>query len=585
MCGILVIFSKKKKINKKKSIQCLHELHNRGPDKKLYNFFDNQKLFIGNSILKITGNIKKGNDLYSSINKKIYLSFNGEIYNYEILKKKFSNIKNPNKNDTEILASLHNRFNIEKVLKHIDGMFAFASYHKNQKKIFFATDPQGEKRLYKYDDENYLIISSTPEPIKKFLNKNFNLNSTIFENYFKTRHFLHLKNSIYENISFLNPGEIYTYDLKKNHLSSKKFDDPINWINKKHYNYFKSIGFQKSSYFLKKKLIQTSKLMIPKTNFGTICSGGVDSTLISYFLKKNKLNKFFICLNNTGKDPVADKITKFQNFFDFKNFKLIKINAKDYFLSLKRTYKSFKLPFLTHDIVGRFKIFEFFRNKNVRVCFSSDGADEIFGGYSLYKKINWNKFTKINPSPYSSIKKMKTSSNEISPNVIWLNAYKKYNKFLNPKESRMQASLFTDYFVQGVGVHNISNDILGGECSIEIRNVYLNKNIIKLALNLPIKYKINLKNKSSELKTKHILKNIFINIFGDKLLFKKQGFSGFPNESKKYLVKKDKKYFFRLTQKYKKRFSLDRAAEWKLLNLFYYKKFFKKKLIIEDTFR
>ena len=134
---------------------------------------------------------------------------------------------------------------------------------------------------------------------------------------------MHLDKTIYDDISYLTPGELYSFDINKDNFSSKKFDDPISWINEKQYRYFKKLGLKKSSDLLKKKLITTSELMSPKINFGTICSGGVDSTLISYFLKNNRFNKFFICLNNQGKDPVADNIINFKDHFDFKKFRLI----------------------------------------------------------------------------------------------------------------------------------------------------------------------------------------------------------------------------------------------------------------------
>ena len=148
----------------------------------------------------------------------------------------------------------------------------------------------------------------------------------------------------------------------------------------------------------------------------------------------------------------------------------------------------------------------------------------------------------------------------------------------------MQASLFADYFIQCVGVHNISNDILSGESSIEVRSLFLNKNIIKFAINLPIEYKINAKTKISLFKTKPILKKVFTDTFGDKLLFKKQGFSGFPNESQELLNIKEKLKFKRLCNSFKKENKLTRAMEWKILNLFYYNKFSKSNLNIKDLF-
>ena len=131
----------------------------------------------------------------------------------------------------------------------------------------------------------------------------------------------------------------------------------------------------------------------------------------------------------------------------------------------------------------------------------------------------------------------------------------------------MQASLFTDYFVQGVSVANIGTDILSGENSIETRNPFIQKKILEKAINLPIKYKINLRSKDKNMICKPLLKEIFVNKFGSKLLFPKQGFSGFPNESlnffqNKLLIK------FKNFKKNLKSNSQNRSTEWKILNLF-----------------
>ena len=64
--------------------------------------------------------------------------------------------------------------------------------------------------------------------------------------------------------------------------------------------------------------------------------------------------------------------------------------------------------------------------------------------------------------------------------------------------------------------------------SIEQRSVFLRK-IIEYALNLPIEYKINNKIKTKKMQSKFIIKKIFEKYFDKKLIYKKQGFSGFPN--------------------------------------------------------
>ena len=66
MCGVLLVYSKQKKLNKDICKATLKTLENRGPDKTLSNFFLNNQLFIGNTILNIVGPIKNERNLYKS---------------------------------------------------------------------------------------------------------------------------------------------------------------------------------------------------------------------------------------------------------------------------------------------------------------------------------------------------------------------------------------------------------------------------------------------------------------------------------------------------------------------------------------
>ena len=77
-------------------------------------------------------------------------------------------------------------------------------------------------------------------------------------------------------------------------------------------------------------------------------------------------------------------------------------------------------------------------------------------------------------------------------------------------------------------------DLMFMSNAIEPRSVFLRKEIIKFALNLPLKFKIDFTGKK-EFRSKILLKKLFIKYFPKNLIFKKQGFSGFPNETKKFL--------------------------------------------------
>ena len=388
---------------------------------------------------------------------------------------------------------------------------------------------------------------------------------------------------MYKKVNFLDSGVIRTIDLKKNKTLEKKIDDPLNWINKKNYNKYKNMKLDHISREFEKLIKKKLNLMKPGINYGSILSGGIDSSLISYFLQKDKKHKLNICLTHGKKDIPANKVLskEFQNSINYNKLELINVSNFDYFRNLEETYKKFLYPLSSHDLPGRNLISKVFKKKKLRVIFNGDGADELFGGYEIYKNINWNTSKVKILSPYSLINS-KNSNQYKNTYSLFKKAYKKYKSFLGHKEALMQSNLFIDYFVQCVGVHNVSNDVIIGENSIESRSPFLNKDIIKFALNLPIKFKINIKSKNEIYVLKPILKRIFIHKFGIKLYSKKQGFPGHPNETFNFLNKKDKKLILSSKKNKYSYNDLNKTQKWKILNIFFYKKFLGRKLNLSN---
>ena len=160
--------------------------------------------------------------------------------------------------------------------------------------------------------------------------------------------------------------------------------------------------------------------------------------------------------------------------------------------------------------------------------------------------------------------------------MMWKKIYKKYSFIKNKKERSMQTSFFLDYFIQTVFVGNIGTDIMCSYNGVEPRNIFIKKNIIKFAINLPVKFKINTQVKKN-LKLKYIIKKIFLDFFLKKFIFKKQGFSGFPNEAKSKLIKKN---YENVNKVLGENFQIDsnnsRAKEWKIINLELFLRYNKK---------
>ena len=122
--------------------------------------------------------------------------------------------------------------NKKEISKKINGMFSYVVFDEFEKKLIFSSDIQGEKRLYRYIDEDYLILSSTIKSILDFIKKK-ELNKKVIRNYFCTRHFIFKDNTIFKDISIVEPGQFSEYLIKKDIIKTKVFENPINWISKK----------------------------------------------------------------------------------------------------------------------------------------------------------------------------------------------------------------------------------------------------------------------------------------------------------------------------------------------------------------
>jgi asparagine synthase (glutamine-hydrolysing) len=583
MCGIFIVISKNKKLNKQTCINSAKNLYNRGPDILKYNFFFDKKLFISNTVLSITGLTKKNKNLYRSKSKNYAISFNGEIYNYQNLNKSYLNNKLSfdNLTDTEVLVNLYDSVSHNRIPKLLNGMFAYAIYDIKEDKVAIYSDAQGEKSVYYFNDKNYFIISSTIDSILKFIKK-YEINTSTLKKYFCTRHFMPLTTTCFKNINLLSNGKKLEFNLKNNNFKIYTYDSPRSWISKKKYEFYKSLTEDEMINYFEKALIKQLSLMIPKVNFGCIASGGIDSTLQAKLISNISKPKINLSINHLGKD----KIISNKNYFDkylYPKISVKKLSESKYTKNVLEAYKIVSSPLHTHDLGGRVEIAKQFKKNNCRVFFSADGCDELFGGQQLYYKLFLrNKKTyKKNYSPYTSVNYNKifyTDFDIISYKLFlernWYDVYKKYS-FLKKKERNIQSSLFLDYFVQSINVSNRSNDLISCNYSIEPRNVFIQKTILKIIINLPIKYKINFRAKKKMIQ-KYLLKKLFAKYYNENLIFKKEGFSGFPESLSKKLKDKDllfvknllyiKENIFSKNSKYYDKKNYQRDINWKLIN-------------------
>ena len=127
--------------------QMISKCSYRGPDNS--SIWHSHKLTLGHNLLSITSSPSDGKQPYETERGNI-LIYNGEIFNYQNLLKRFKGKFLPKTScDTELLGWLLDNYNYEKVIsKHLDSMHSFVFYNKKKNELVLSRDHVGIKPLF-----------------------------------------------------------------------------------------------------------------------------------------------------------------------------------------------------------------------------------------------------------------------------------------------------------------------------------------------------------------------------------------------------------------------------------------------------
>ena len=351
MCGIL--FTNDPNVNKKDFIDALCEMKHRGPDSPggYVSYKDNK---LGHNRLKIIDLNNRSNQPLKSNNKKYDIIFNGEIYNYDELAKKYK-LKMITKSDTEVLLELYILLG-SKMLEELNGMFSLVIYNNQTSEIFVARDRLGIKPLYYSQQHDFITLSSEISPIIKLYNFS-EIDDIGIRQYKKLRTFFNGRTYL-KNIQMFPAG----YFMEKGKLQ-RYWSLPIG--NKDYPEDDELIDLLKSS---------VKYRCISDVEVGSYLSGGIDSTLIASLAKKvhswtvgfNSLNEF-----EWGKLGAE--------FIGTSHHEIL-VEEKDFLNSAKSMIVKRKEPLSVPNEVLLYEMTKEVKNKNT-VVLSGEGADELFFGY------------------------------------------------------------------------------------------------------------------------------------------------------------------------------------------------------------
>ncbi len=346
----------------------------RGPDVgKLYN---NDFVGLGHRRLSIIDLSMEAMQPFWDDTQRYGIVFNGEIFNYQEIKKELSEkgVLFRTESDTEVLLYAYIHYG-EKCLEKLNGFFSFCVYDEKENSFFIARDRYGIKPLYYYFDEDKFIFASELNALMAYnLPKKINANALYL---YLQLHYIAAPQTIYENVHKLPPAHFIT--LKGRDLTLKKYYD-IPYQQEK-----SPLSYQKAKEKLVEILDDAVRLrLISDVPFGAFLSGGIDSSAIVALATRHtqKLNTFSIGYKN---EPFYDE-TKYAQLVAKKfqtNHTVFDLSNNDIFEAAAGLLPFLGEPFADPSAIPLYVLCERTR-KHVTVALSGDGGDELFGGYNKH---------------------------------------------------------------------------------------------------------------------------------------------------------------------------------------------------------
>ena len=376
------------------------------------------------------------------------------------------------------------------------------------------------------------------------------------------------------------PGRLETFDLDERQWTASNVIRLSDWIKPERLLANRGRTIDDLADELDAILKQCALEMAPRErNYAAVVSGGVDSSLLASYFTESRCPDMFVAVDHVGKDRISSDLSGFENILG-KSIVTLKVDAPAYACEIERCQKVSGGPLYSHSFVPQSIQAAHVRANGCRILIGGEGGDELFGGYPAYLATGADEF-RYSPSPYTGFREPGLDFTEDDPSqfasfleAAWKESLDAYSFINDRNDLLILAMTYCDaaYQLSSVGLRGA--DLMSMMWSVETRSVYVRRPIVEFALNLPAGAKV-VRNGNTEmrLRTKPVLKQLFLRRFPGSLLFDKQGFAGFPNEAGKFLgdygdfIALD---FLGIDRRSLPKAAADRDTSWKLINVEYF---------------
>lgn len=414
MCGITGYFSFKKSVSNQNILEMNRALAHRGPDDEGFWIVQNNdgksyagddsttsiKLYLptlsnqeksnialGFRRLSILDLSENGHQPMTSKDGKTVITFNGEIYNFQNLRKELENLgyQFKSQTDTEVILYGYD-FWKEKIFEKLDGMFAIAIADLEHQKIILARDRMGLKPLfYAISQQENIVWASEIKALLKaeWIKPKVNWHGVYTNFLFQTTL---SPSTCFENIMSLRPGHWMSIDTENFSITNQQFWKLPDVKNQ-------NISLEEAQQNIDHLLNDSVKhQLIADVKVASMMSGGIDSTLLTAKAKKYNPHISAFTISYQFSEQEVEKATLVANKLDIPHF-VDTVSDDDIIKNLQENIQHFEEPYCSLEVL--INAAKFAWSKDFKVVLSGNGADELFGGYEHALKLN--KWRKIKP--------------------------------------------------------------------------------------------------------------------------------------------------------------------------------------------
>jgi len=352
---------------------CATMIH-RGPDDVGY--FLRPEVALGMRRLSII-DLHTGHQPLANEDRSVWVVFNGEIYNFQSLRKRLASRGHQlaTQTDTEVIVHLYEDYGPH-LVDHLRGMFAFAVWDERRKQLLLGRDRLGIKPLYYADLGDRFVFASELKAIVELPEVDRRLDWTAVNHLF-TSLTTPSSQSIIRGVRKLEPGHILTVGRNQTLRPSRYWDvvfDPNHQANE-----------QDLVEALRDKIDESVRIhMVSDVPVGAFLSGGIDSSVVvAHMVRQTNrpVKTFSIGFKETSYNelPYARLVA---STFDTDHYELIL--EPDALSVIDDLVWHLDEPFGDSSAIPTYMVSRL-AGEHATVVLSGDGGDELFAGYDKYR--------------------------------------------------------------------------------------------------------------------------------------------------------------------------------------------------------